>query len=209
MIETANAESAYWYALSKDTPAKQWWNLEPGHASVYRAMCINPEEYAASYALAPFRVGRIDGRAVVMVAYPCPRLFAPYDEDWLSVETVIAWNPIDDTATILGDPDAQLVGSFRDDSAVYAGPRSFFQAWAQRRAAFAVQRQMADGKEWAVVPAELDLAPGCLIVGKPDAVRWNAYAMPRDLECVGIDARVINRAILRAANLPRAFQRAA
>lgn len=208
-LDTINAESAYWYALSKDTPARQWWNLEPGHPAVGRALQIDPNEYAASYALAPFRVGRIDGKAMVLAAYPAPCLFTPYDEDWLRVETVIAWNPVDDTAVILGDTEAQIVGSFRDDNSLYASPREFFQTWAQRRAAYAVQRQMAEGKEWAAVPAELDLAPGCLLIGKPEAVRWSSYQIPRDLECVGLDATRVNKAILRSANLPRAFQRAA
>ena len=208
-LDAINAQSAYWYALGKDSPAKLWWEAPLWHDAIGRALHMDRSEFAGVYALSPFRLTRIDGKPVVIAAYPAPRIFTPLDEDWLSIETVIAWNPVDDTAQIIGDVEPQLVGSFNEDSAVYGSPRAFFQRWAQKRAAYAVQRQAVAGKDWSVVPSEVDLVPGCLMIGKPDAIRWNTYPVPRDLEVVAADPSQINRAILRSANLPRAFLRAA
>lgn len=204
-----NSLSELWFARAKDTPAKMWWNAPIWHDAVGRALHLSREECAGVYALAPFRIGKVEGKAVVLAAWPAPRLFTPIDEDWLGIEAVIAWNPLDDTAIVLGDRNPQLVGNMADESAVYGSPRLFFQRWAQRRAAYAVQRQMTAGKDWHSPPTELDLAPGALMIGKPDAIRWSSYDLPRDLEVVAADAREINRAILISAKLPRAFQRAA
>lgn len=204
-----NSLSELWFARSKDTPAKMWWEAPIWHDAIGRALRLSREECAGVYALAPFRLGRVDGKAVVLAAWPAPRLFAPIDEDWLGIEAVIAWNPLDDTAIVLGEIDPQLVGNLTDENTVYGSPRLFFQRWAQRRAAYAVQRQMTAGKEWHSPPIELDLAPGALMIGKPDQIRWNTYDLPRDLAVVAADPREINRAILIAAKLPRAFQRAA
>lgn len=204
-----NSLAARWFALSKDSPAKLWWHSPLWNDATGRALGLDRAECAGVYALAPFRIARIDGKALVLAAYPAPRIFAPVDEDWLDIETVIAWNPLDDTAIVLGDPVPQIVGTFAEDATLYASPREFFQRWAQKRAAYAVQRQACADNEWSAPPVEADLAPGALIIGNFNEIRWQTHNLPRDLECVGVDARLINRAILRAANLPRAFQRAA
>lgn len=204
-----NALSELWFARAKDSPAKTWWEAPIWHDAVGRAMCMNREEYAGVYALAPFRLAKVDGKALVLAAYPAPRIFTPTDEDWLGIETVIAWNPVDDTATVLGDAEPQLVGNLDLEPAIYARPRRFFQRWAQKRAAFAVQRQTFAGKDWHSAPREVDQIPGALLIGNPDKVRWRSYSLPRDLEVIDADPRQINRAILIDANLPRAFQRVA
>lgn len=204
-----NALSAYWYALDKDTPARRWFHLPFNHPNVAKALGIDGTEELANYALAPFRYAKVEGNPSILAAWPCPAMFEPIDQDWLGIEHVIAWNPKTDHVQIIGDTTPQLIGSFREDNTIYSSARAFFQSWAQKRAAYAMARVTAQSNKWAAHPVELDEAPGCLIVGDPDAIRWNAYEMPQNLECVGIDARTINRAILRSANLPRAFQRAA
>lgn len=204
-----NTLSELWFARAKDSPAKTWWHSDIWHDAVGRAMCMNRAEYAGVYALAPFRLARVDGKPVVLAAYPAPRIFAPVDDDWLGIEAVIAWNPVTDEAMVLGDPEPQLVGRLDDEPAVYGSARLFFQRWAQKRAAYAVHRQTMANSDWHSAPPEADLIPGALMIGKPEKIRWRSYSLPKDLEVIGADPRQINRAILISANLPRAFQRAA
>lgn len=202
--EHINALSAYNHALRKDTPAKRWWNLDATHAATARALRINPQDDGAAYALIPFRLARTPEGPRILVAHPCPRFFAPQDPDWLGIETVLSWEPNSNTVQVEGDPSPRLVGAWRDDATtLFNDPRAFFQAWAQRRAQFAIQREVYSGKSWHTAPAECDLAPGQLIVGDASKVRWNPAAMPEHVECVGIDPRVVNKAVLRAAHLPR------
>lgn len=208
-MDEVNELSQLWFARSKDTPAKMWWYADLWHPATGRALNMDRSEFAGVYALAPFRLARIDEKVLVLAAYPAPRIFDPIDEDWLGIDAVIAWNPVDDTATVLGDVEPQLVGSFHEDSSLFASPRAFFQRWAQKRAAYAVQRQMVAGKDWHHPPIEGDLVPGALIIGKPSEIRWTNFDLPRDLEVVGISALAVNRAILRSARVPRAFERAA
>lgn len=204
-----NSLSEYWYALSKETPGKRWWDAPIWHDAIGRALQMSRGEVGGVYAFAPFRLARIDEKPLILAAYPAPRLFEPADEDWLGIETVIAWDPVSDTASVIGDPEPQLVGCLDVDAAVYASPRRFFQRWAQKRAAFAVQRQIAAGNDWYSKPLETDQIPGALMVGQPDQIRWRASDLPSDLEVVDADPRAVSRAILKSANLPRTFQRAA
>lgn len=213
-MDDLNAASIYFHALRKDCPGKLWWQLDhmDGRAAIYKALRIDPADHGAAYALVPFRVYRSPetGKASVLAAYPAPRAFDLEANDWLDVATVIAWNPVKDTARVLGDATPQLVGALDDDAnAIFASPRAFFQAWAQRRAAFAVSRQTARQKAWHAIPAERDEVPGALMIGTPAAIRWNPAALPAHIECRGIDPAQINRAILRAARLPRVTGQAA
>lgn len=198
-----NSLSEYWFALSKESPAKTWWDAAYLHPAIYRALRIARGDTGAIYAIHPFRLARIEDRAVVLAAHPAPRILDDPEHEWLSIETVIAWEPITNKAHVLGDPVPQLVGTLTDDAnELHADPRAFFQSWARRRAIFAVQRQQARKDRWHISPSERDEAPGALIVGQVKDIRWNPSAMPAHIECVGCDAREINRAILRAARLP-------
>ena len=205
-IEAANAESAYWYALGKDTPAKLWWNSSLDHAPIYRALRIPEGTEFAAYALAPFRVAKNeDDQWRVLAAYPCPRVLGEPDPDWLSIEAVIEWNPLDDTARVLGDVAPQLVGSFHDDAdEIHGSPRRFFQSWAARRAQF-MSRRTGMTAHFTIPPAERDETPGVLAIGQIDQIRWHQFHLPASPACVGIDATAVNKAILRQANLPRAI----
>lgn len=209
-VEAWNDLCAAVYARSKDTPARTWWEAEAMHPALFRALRIDRAEFAAPYAAHPFRLARIEGKAVVLAAHPAPRILGPVDDDWLGIETVIVWNPVDDTATVPGDPVPQLVGALSDDApALHASPFAFFRAWLEQRAAFAMLRSTMVGKDWAVRPTERTHAPGALMIGTPEQIRWNPSALPQHIECHGTDAKRVNSAIFRAAKLPRVTMRAA
>lgn len=193
------------HARDKDSPAKMWWNVDSVHAAVYRALRIDPADPTARFACEPFRYIKHDGRHVILVAWPTPRILGPIDDDWLAIEDVIAWDPVSNTATSLVDDHPHIFGAFRDDAqALYADPRAFFQAWAMARAQFAVRHRQMRGKDWHAIPQEHDLVPGALVIGDLGRVRWAPSVLPDHIECVGMDPREVNRAILKAARLPRA-----
>jgi hypothetical protein len=210
--EEVNAVSSYWFALDRDSPAKLWWNAEVVHPAIYQSLGIDPKDYAAGYAIQPFRlhVSADTGRKAILAAYPAPRVFDDRDDDWLNITHVIAWNPVKDTAHVMGDPEPQIVGALTDAAnVIYSSPRAFFQAWACRRAAFAVQRQTARQRAWHVIPKEADETPGALLIGHPEQVRWNPAVLPAELHSVGIPRAALWKAILKAAGLPSIREKAA
>lgn len=197
-----NSLSEYWFALSKDAPGKAWWNAAPLHPATYRALRIDPKDTCAVYAVHPFRLARIDDRPTVLAAYPAPRILDDPEHEWLGIETVIAWDPVSDRAMVVGDDSAQLVGNLSDDAnTIFASPRAFFQGWAIRRAQFAVQRQQA--RQWDAKPSERDEVPGALLIGAMADVTLKPGTMPEHIQCQGLDPKALNRAILKAARLPR------
>lgn len=204
MTEIDNSLSEYLFALKKDAPGKVWWNA--GHetrAPVYRALRIDPGDTGAAYATTPFRLTQIEGRWLILAAYPAPAIFDPAP-DWLDIETVLAWEPNSDAVEVLGDDAPQLVGRLTDDAnTIYASPRIFFQSWAIRRARFFVQRQTTQGRDWHIVAQEGDDTPGALVIGAFAKIRLNPSAMPETVLCDGLDPKELNRAIMRAARLPR------
>lgn len=205
--DAMNAVSAYWYACERDTPAKRWWATTPWHPAAYRALNIDPDQYGAAFAIAPFRISRIDGVVHVIAAYPAPRMTSPVDLDWLGITHIIAWNPITNRAHVIGDPGPQIVGKLTDDAnTVFGDPKAFFQSWARARAMFQVECEGLTGKAWAKRPTERDLVPGALLIGAVEKVRWNPRALPPHITCVGINDRALNSAIFRAAALPRVTQ---
>jgi len=208
MTEIDNSLSEWLFAIKKDSPGKTWWNAQSLHDATYRALRIDRTEFGANYAAHPFRLARVDAKAVVLAALPAPKLFDGPDLDWLAIETVIAWDPVHDTASVLGDPAPQIVGALSDDAnALFASPRTFFQGWAVRRAQFAMQRSQARTKSWHAIPKERDETPGALLIGELGKVQLRPTEMPEHIETVGIDPRELNKAIMRAARLPRATAR--
>ncbi len=200
-----NDLSAYFYAYDRATPAKVWADAPRYHPAIARQLHIDREEDGGVYALMPFRVAMIEGQHKILAAWPCPRFLTSDPDDHLGIHTVIAWNPRDDTATVLGDPVPQLAGRFPDPDAgtVFTSPRQFFQRWAVSRAGFFVRWRQAMLKQWSAAPHETDLIPGVLMIGDPDAIRWNPSTLPANLTVQGADPRAINKAIFKAARLPR------
>lgn len=202
-----NSLSTYWYALSKDCPAKAWWDIDhmTGRAAIYRALRIAPTDHAAAYACSPFRLHKGPGSVRVLAAWPAPVVFDDPDPDWLGIESVISWNPIDDSAEVMGDPSPQTIGTMSDDAnVIFASPLAFFQQWAIRRAQYIVARAMAGQQRWNKAPRERDEVPGVLMIGAPTDIRWRPSVMPTDIRCVGVNPAVINKELLKAARVPRA-----
>lgn len=202
-----NEISAYCYALDRDCPGKVWWEAPMWHDAVDRALGVSREQDGGRFALFPFRAAKVDDQWRVLAAYPTPRTIGEIDEDWLGIETVIAWDPVTNRAEVLGDPVPQLVGTmaptFADPNTttLFGQPRVFFQAWARDRARY-FRFVQNDGAAVHNLPNEPDLAPGALIVGDARQVRWNPATMPATIECAGCDVGAINRAILRTLKLP-------
>lgn len=205
-VADANALSTFWYRIDKDAPGKVWWHCPLRRDAIYRALGINPTDHGATYAVAPFRLHRSDDGVRVLAAYPAPKLLGTPDYHWLNIETVISWNPLDDRAEILGDTAPQIVGQLTDEAnGLFSSPRSFFQAWCQRRAQFAVLRQETAKQPWHATPAERDEIPGGLVIGATADIHWQPGLLPETIQCVGINPTVVNKAIIRAARLPRAL----
>lgn len=193
------------HSRDKDTPAKTWWNVDGVHKAVYRALRIDGADPTARFACEPFRYLLLDGQHLILAAWPTPRILGPVDDDWLGIEHVLAWDPVSNTARSLTDDAPHLFGAFRDETnTLFADPRAFFQSWAIARAQFAVRHRQMRGKDWHALPEEHDLAPGALLIGDLAKVRLAPSALPEHIECVGIDPQTVNRAIMRAARLPRA-----
>jgi hypothetical protein len=203
--DATNLLSRHWRDLDRDSPAKVWNALPFNHPAIARALKIDKSDPTATFALLPFRYHRADTGHRILAAWPTPRTLGPSDDDWLGIDVVLSWCPVTNAVEVLGDSVPQLVGAFRDDAtALFSDPLAFFHAWMRRRAAFLVQWQQAARTAWQSKPLEPDLAPGCLMVGAADAIRWRAHDLPATLECVGVDPARVNRAILKAAQLPRA-----
>lgn len=201
--EATNEISAYLYAIGKPCPARMWWNLPHDNPLIARALRIDPSQSCARYALAPFRYIKRGGRHLILAAHPCPRQFSPIDLDWLGIETVLAWEPKTDKVEVLTDDRPQLFGRVTDeDNTVFADARAFFTAWMRNRAWYATARLEAMKSPWSAKPAEVDLLPGALIIGDPEAIHWPVHSMPRHFQAVGIEPKRLNRAILKSASLP-------
>lgn len=202
-VDGWNHLSSYWRDIARDGPAKVWWSLPHDHPAIARALRIDRSHSCAPYALAPFRYIKRGDRHLILAAHPCPRQFTPVDMDWLGIETVIAWEPSTGKVNVLTDDRPQLFGRVTDDNnTLFADPRAFFIAWMRARAWWATSRIEAAKSPWSAKPAELDMLPGALIVGDPDRIGWPVHTMPRHFECVGIEPKRINRAILKSAGLP-------
>lgn len=208
----ANAAMLYERETERMSPAKRWFHAPTDRAPVYRALRLDPADPAAPYAVLPFRLAKNDeDQWRIFAAWPCPLTFCPAGEDnwtgddWLGIEHVISWDPNRDTAELVGDSDSMLVGTLDEaDKAntIYASPRTFFQGWAIRRAQYLTTRQTT-AAHWSVPPRERDEVPGALLIGDLDKIRLRTADLPAHIETQGIDPKALNRAIIRAAQLPR------
>lgn len=203
--EWLNPLFATLHARSKDTPGKTWWHAEAMHPAIFRALRLSSTEEGAIFAAVPFRLHRPTKR--ILVAFPCPRIFAPNDDDdWLGIESVLSWDPVTDSAEIMGEPGPALAGIVPHDAEtleVHTSPFAFLRTLAEARAQWIVRRHMVGG-DWRRKPAEPDLTPGLLLIGSVDKVRWPIRIMPENITCHGLDPKALNRAMLRQARIPRA-----
>lgn len=214
IIEAANRPDALnplfalLHARSKDCPGKTWWHAEAMHPAIFRALRMNRDDEGSVFAAVPFRLHRGPEGARILAAFPCPRILAPHDDnDWLGIETVLSWDPVTDNAEVVGDPGPALVGNIASDAEhlpIHGSAFTYFRALAEARAQWIVARQMVAG-DWRRKPREPDLSPGLLLIGgEPDKVRWPLSRMPEAITAHGLDAKALNRALLRQARIPRA-----
>lgn len=203
-IEAQNVISTHFHGLGKDTPAKTWWECPDWHPAIGRALRINREDEGAPFALLPFRLHHDGERHLVLAAHPAPRCLGPFDWDWLGIETVIAWDPQTDRASILGDDAPALVGRFadREEGTLFRSPREFFTTWAIERAQFFARWCATSKGAWAHPTPERDMVPGKLALGDLAKIQWSG--LPATIHSRGINPATLNKAILRQANLPRA-----
>lgn len=211
-IEINNLVAAYSHALNKDTPAKRWWDCEPYHPAIARALKVNRQQTGGVYALAPFRLWNDGERYLILAAYPCPRILGPIDMDHLDIEAVLAWNPITDEAHILGEAQPALFGANGEPDqsfTLYQSTRAFLTDWAINRAHAYVRVSELRKNRWSDAE-DRDTPPGALVIGDPKKV--DLTKLPREFAAQGFDIAELNRTIIRQARLPRAHsanQRAA
>lgn len=213
-IEAANDPTALndlfatLHARGKDTPAKTWWHAEGMHPAIFRALRMDRQEDGSIFAAQPFRLHRGDGTARILAAFPTPRILGDVDMDWLGIDAVVSWDPVTDTAELMGDCQPALVGAIRpdlDSISIHGSPFAYFRAVAEDRAQWVTRRHMISG-DWRKRPEEpSSFGPGLLLIGEPDKVRWPLHRMPADVAVHGIDAKALNRAMLRQARVPRAI----
>jgi hypothetical protein len=196
-------------ARDRDTPARTWWHADAMHDAIFRALKIAKQDEGAIFAAAPFRLHRGPDGVRILAAFPAPRILAPHDnDDWLEIETVLSWNPVTNTAQVVGDPAPALVGAIPPDTAtlqVYGSPFAFFRALVEARAQWFVSWCNIGG-DWRRKPREPDLCPGLLLLGPADKVTWPRHRMPEDIACHNVDPKALNRALIRQARVPRATQ---
>jgi hypothetical protein len=206
-IETLDAWNVLFatlHARSKDSPGKTFWDARAMHPAIFRALRMDPNEEGAIYAAAAFRLHLSADGPRVLCAMPALRILEDGNDDWLDIEAVLSWNPVDDTATVMGDAGADLFG--HTDAAeplnVYSSPFDYLRHVAEARAQWFIYRAKVNG-EWhlASEPARI---PGLLALAEPAKVRWPLHDMPADITAHGIDARAFNNALLRQARIPRA-----
>lgn len=191
--------------MSAYSPAERWMHLDPDHPAIARAFGLPPETKGAQFALYPFRVDRVDGVWHVLAAWPCPRTIGALDTTSSGIVAVTAWNPASNSVHVISDEQDQLVGrvdrDFSASATLYGQPLAFFRAWISARLAY--WRMVESGATRThCLSVEPDLVPGALVVGDIKNIRLPVAAMPRQVECVGINAGLVNRCLQNVARLP-------
>lgn len=205
-LEALNLIAAHQHGLAKNTPAKTWWNSLAFHPAIFRALRMDRAELGALFAAQAFRLARTEAGARILVAFPAPRILGPVDTDWLGIETVLSWDPVTDTAEVLGEEGSAIVGTIPADCtelSIHASPYAFLRALAEERACWSVSRNNGF-RPWERKPIEPRFSPGLLLIGDADEVRWPRHAMPESIIAHGIDAKALNRALIRQARVPHA-----
>lgn len=203
-----NALLATLHARSKDTPAKTFWHAEAMHPAIFRALRMDRAEEGAAYAAMAFRLHRAEDGARILFAWPSLHHLDHLEDDWTGIEAVLAWNPADDTATVMGDPAEALFGGLggpTDALNIFASPFAYLRHIAEQRAAFWTFRRNALFGGWRAIDEKVD-HPGLLALGPIDRIRWPIGAMPDDIRLHGIPAKAFNAALLRQARIPRATE---
>lgn len=141
-----------------------WWNARPTHPAVARALLFDADQPMSIYALAPFRYAKVDGRHLVLAAWP-----APYMIDRVEgpdrIKHVIAWEPSTDTSWMLFQNYRREAGDSSKEA--YWRPLALFQDWAEARLAFILTRKVEQVQRARRKTPEADLLPGYLVLDGP------------------------------------------
>lgn len=207
-----------WRALQRErereTPARAWsesWSVAD-RPVICRHLRIDHADPLALYATFPFRIIRPDGeRPWIAAATGCPRVFdARSLSSWehFDIHDVILWNPRSGEVRVAGDPGASLVECADYDGGrhvIYADGFAFFRAWADRRAMIGAGIMTARQSKHAIIPSEPadNGMPGTLVIGDLNKVHWRDLSATVLVAGPGIDPAALNRAVFRAARLPR------
>lgn len=204
-MDDLNAAWHWLNQLNKDCPGKTFWNAESMHPAIFRALQMDRAEDGAIYAAAAFRLHRSDEGAAILCAMPALRILEDGDDDWLNIEAVLVWNPVTDTASVMGDVAADLFG-YSDETAplpIFKSPFAYLRHIAEERAKWFIYRRMVNS-QWHMA-IEPTVIPGLLPLTDIAKVRWPIRDMPAEVTTHGIDARAFNAALIRQSNIPRAI----
>lgn len=198
--------------LDADTPARRWAksDIGAGRASIKRLLC--PEAASgADYACLPFRIyWTQEDEPWIAGAVGCPPVFdLERLKRWehLDISDVILWNPKSNAVQLAGDAGRSLIQPYCPDGAiqVYDHDGRFFRAWAANRLATWALGQKKQRGEWlhpVTEPRDGGL-PGVLAIGGIERQQWSSLCAEKLIAPVGADPRVLRRAVIASANLPR------
>lgn len=172
--------------------------------AIWKALNIDPLDGYAAAAIAPFSVVRDDKGFWIAGAVGHQRGLT-YGA-WHPTGDVILWNPRTGETRLKGETRPALVTPFRETPrlTVYADGFAFFRAWADERAALTERQAVAVAHHRAAIAEPADSAiPGALAIGDLKRLPFASLNATTLVAGPGIDARDLNRAVLRSANLPR------
>ena len=203
------------FSFQGGTLAARSWAAVPfqhHREHILKALKIDKAEPSALYSTAALRVIADEGVTWIGGAVGCPpSLNIAQVMDWQidDISDVILWNPRSNECQVMGEAKGQatltLPYPMPDHLTVYGDPFSFFRAWAERRAKTFGRHQSRKGRKWAHGAAEpLDGGlPGALIVGDQGRITWRDLSAQTISAGPGVDRDELNRAVFRAAKLPR------
>lgn len=172
--------------------------------AIFKALKIDPRAPHAAYAVEPFRIVEISGAIWIGGAVGHAR--GPCYDDWTPTGEVILWNPRTGALALHDDVGASLVKPFEAQKrlVVYADGFAFFRAWADRRAGHseAMSIASAQGRNAPEEPRDSGI-PGALAIGDMMEIPWRDAGASVLVATTGVDARNLNRAVIRSARLPR------
>jgi hypothetical protein len=172
--------------------------------AVFAALKIDPLEPTASYAIQPFTVLETDeGNWIAgAVGHEPPMRYG----DWTPTGDVILWNPRSGAMRLRGVIGAALIVPHHPGArlTVFGDGFAFFRAWADNRAAIAERIAVASTNHRTTNAEPMDSGiPGALVIGDMAKIDWRDTGASVLVAGPGIDAKALNRAVIRSAHLPR------
>ncbi len=187
-------------------------NWSANRATICRALKIDPAEPGATYATGPFAIMAEDGANWIAGAVGIWRALDPKPWSVDDISDVILWNPRSNEVRLLDDIGSGLVMPDHPEPrlTVYADGFAFFRAWADRRAEILARIRIAHEAHLVTSGEPRDSAiPGALAIGDLKDIHWRDTGATVLVAGPGIDAKKLNRAVIRSAYLPRVESMAA